>query len=99
MDTLDSLLIDWRLSLVSRNRSAGTVKDYLLSGQKLIDWLTQERHSLEPEIPARVLRRYLATLDHLSPATVAKQYRNLQQFGSVDQPPGLRTTGTRRRGS
>jgi hypothetical protein len=27
-------------SLVSRNRSTGTVKDYLLSGQKLIDWLT-----------------------------------------------------------
>ncbi|CAN5714187.1 site-specific tyrosine recombinase XerD [soil metagenome] len=95
-DPLRDFLEDWRVHLRARNRSRGTIESYLTCGTALCDWLDQGGHdSTHNAITRNVLEQYLAAMhERVSPATVAKHYRSLQQLfrwlvvdGELDRSP------------
>ncbi|MFR9803663.1 tyrosine-type recombinase/integrase [Pseudonocardia sp. RS010] len=91
MDSLDDLLIDFRLHLVARNRAPRTVTGYVQAGEAFVRWLRETGRSTAPEdITHRVIEAYLVALADrpqqrhtwkpVSAATVAHHYRSLQQW-------------------
>ncbi len=82
VDDLALLLPDWRTHLRARNVAPSTVSSYLTVGANLLKYLTANGM---PTTAAAVhrdhLEAFLAELtDRVSPATVAKHYRSLQQL-------------------
>jgi site-specific recombinase XerD len=82
-DVLDEdLLDDWRIHLTARNRRPGTIASYLVVARSFIGYLHAKGM---PTVVASITREhieyYLAELaGRVSAATVAKQYRSLQQL-------------------
>ncbi len=82
LDDLAALLPDWRTHLRARNVAPSTIASYLKVGDNLVTWL----HGAGMPTTARGIARehleaFLAALaDRVSPATVAKHYRSLQQL-------------------
>ena len=82
MDDLTGLLPDWRTHLRARNIAPSTVSSYLTVGDNLLRYLTEKGM---PAGAGRVRREHLESFladlsDRVSPATVAKHYRSLQQL-------------------
>src|SRR3954470_13250005 len=82
IDDLSVLLPDWRTHLRSRNVAPSTIASYLKVGDNLLVWL---REAGMPTGAAGIAREHLeaflaALSDRVSPATVAKHYRSLQQL-------------------
>jgi site-specific recombinase XerD len=82
IDDLSVLLPDWRVHLRARNRAPSTIASYLVVGESLLAYLTE--HGMPTAATAITrdhLEAYLADLtDRVSPATVAKHYRSMQQL-------------------
>lgn len=81
-EPLRDFLDDWRISLRAKNRSHGTIDSYLTCGTALCGWLDEHRPGIgHTEVSSTVLETYLAQMHtRVSPATVAKHYRSLQQL-------------------
>jgi site-specific recombinase XerD len=81
-EPLREFLADWRVHLRAKNRSRGTIDSYQTCGTALCDWLDEHPYGVNhTDITARVLETYLAQMhERVSPATVAKHYRSLQQL-------------------
>lgn len=82
-DSLPVLLEDWRISLRAKGRSLGTIASYLAVGQAFVAYLTEAGLPTAAAAMTREhVERYLAQMRDrgLSPATVAKHYRSLQQL-------------------
>jgi site-specific recombinase XerD len=81
-EPLRSFLADWRVHLRAKNRSRGTIDSYLTCGTALCDWLDEQPYGVNhTDVSSRVLEAYLAAMhERVSPATVAKHYRSLQQL-------------------
>ena len=82
IDDLAVLLPDWRTHLRARNVAPSTIASYLKVGDNLLVWL---REAGMPTGAAGITREHLeaflaALADRVSPATVAKHYRSLQQL-------------------
>ncbi len=82
VDDLTVLLPDWRTHLRARNVAPSTIASYLTVGDNLASWL---REAGTPTTAGAIAREpieaFLAALaDRVSPATVAKHYRSLQQL-------------------
>src|SRR5947209_2595485 len=82
IDDLSVLLPDWRTHLRARNVAPSTIASYLKVGDNLLVWL---REAGMPTTAGGVAREHLeaflaALSDRVSPATVAKHYRSLQQL-------------------
>jgi len=82
IDDLAGLLPDWRTHLRARNVAPSTIASYLKVGDNLLSWL---RETGMPTSAAGIAREHLeaflaALSDRVSPATVAKHYRSLQQL-------------------
>lgn len=82
VDDLDTLLPDWETHLRAVNRSRATINSYLTVGRSFLAYL--RAHGM-PTGASAVTREhveaYLADMQgRLSPATVAKHYRSLQQL-------------------
>ena len=78
-----TLLRDWRVSLRAKGRSLGTIGSYLTVGETFAAYLERERMpSGVTAIGREHVESYLAEMRDrgLSPATVAKHYRSLQQL-------------------
>lgn len=95
-EPLRDFLPDWRIHLRARNRSRATIDSYLTVGKALCDWLDAEGlPSMHTSITPGLLERYLGAMhERVSPATVAKHYRSLQQLfrwlvvdGELDRSP------------
>ncbi len=95
-EPLGGFLDDWETHLRARNRSRGTIDSYLTVGRALVDWLTTNGMADDhTAVSKQVLERYLAEMhERVSPATVAKHYRSLQQLfrwlvvdGELDRSP------------
>jgi site-specific recombinase XerD len=95
-EPLADFLDDWEIHLRARNRSRGTIESYLTVGRALVGWL--EANDLPADhvsVTRAILERYLAEMhSRVSPATVAKHYRSLQQLfrwlvsdGELDRSP------------
>ncbi|HKJ57207.1 MAG TPA: hypothetical protein VJ978_14610, partial [Nitriliruptoraceae bacterium] len=54
--TLRGNLRSWRISLLATNKAPNTIKGYMLSGEKLADWLDDNDH---PGTVADIDRREL----------------------------------------
>src|SRR3954467_2758021 len=82
IDDLSVLLLDWRTHLRSRNVAPSTIASYLKVGDNLLAWLRETgMPSSASGIAREHLEAFLAALsDRVSPATVAKHYRSLQQL-------------------
>lgn len=82
IDDLAALLPDFRVHLRAKGRSPATIASYLAIGATFRDWLADHRlPTTIDKIRRRHLEAYLADLgDRVSPATVAKHYRSLQQL-------------------
>jgi site-specific recombinase XerD len=82
VDDLTVLLPDWRTHLRARNVAPSTIASYLTVGTNLLVWLTEQGMPTTASGIAREhLEAFLAALvDRVSPATVAKHYRSLQQL-------------------
>lgn len=90
-EDLAELLKDWRQNLYARNRAPRTVIDYLASGEMFYEWLVEKGHPTNATtIDHKRIEGYLVDLANrkqlrytwkpVSPAYVAKNYRNLQQL-------------------
>ncbi len=82
VDDLAVLLRDWRTHLRARNVTPSTIAGYLEVGDNLAAWL---REAGMPTTASGIAREHLeaflaALADRVSPATVAKHYRSLQQL-------------------
>src|SRR3954451_11026415 len=82
VDDLSVLLPDWRTHLKARNVAPSTIASYLKVGDNLLTWL---REAGMPTTASGIAREHLeaflaALADRVSPATVAKHYRSLQQL-------------------
>jgi site-specific recombinase XerD len=82
VDDLTVLLPDWRTHLRARNVAPSTIASYLKVGDNLLTWL---REAGMPTTASGIAREHLeaflaALADRVSPATVAKHYRSLQQL-------------------
>jgi site-specific recombinase XerD len=82
LDDLSVLLPDWRTHLRSRNIAPSTIASYLKVGDNLLVWLQEAGMPTRAAGIAREhLEAFLAALsDRVSPATVAKHYRSMQQL-------------------
>src|SRR3954468_7866873 len=82
MDDLSVLLPDWRTHLRSRNVAPSTIASYLKVGDNLLVWLREAGMPTSATgITREHLEAFLAALsERVSPATVAKHYRSLQQL-------------------
>ncbi len=72
----------WHIALRSSHRSDRTLEVYLLALDQLIEWLTDEGHSMEvTEITPNDLRLFIVhMLDTRSPATAKQRYSSLAVF-------------------
>jgi site-specific recombinase XerD len=82
VDDLSVLLPDWQTHLRARNIAPATIRSYLTVGANLLRYLTDKGM---PTTAAGVsrdhLEAFLADLsDRVSPATVARHYRSMQQL-------------------
>jgi site-specific recombinase XerD len=96
IDDIRTLLPDWRTHLKARNRSEATIASYRACGVALAAYLVEQGM---PTTVTAIKREHLeayfaAAVDRLAPATVAKQYRSLQQFwkwladdGEIERSP------------
>lgn len=96
IDHIRTLLPDWRRHLKARNRTESTIASYLRCGENLAVFLTAQGM---PQSVGNITREHLESffgdlLDRVSPATVAKHYRSLQQFwkwlaedGEIERSP------------
>lgn len=83
VDDVRGLLPDWRISLRARGRSRATIASYLTVGDKFAQYLEQQGMPTAVSSIAREhVEQYLADMRdrELSPATVARHYRSLQQL-------------------
>lgn len=96
INDIRTLLPDWRRHLRAKNRSASTIASYLRCGENLAGWLAaQGMPTLVGSIRREHLEAFLGDmLERVSPATVAKHYRSLQQFwkwlvddGEIERSP------------
>lgn len=101
---LTELRQDFRTNLFARGRQPSTVTNYMEVADQFIEWLREHKLSTSaPKVTRKHIERYLADLASrrqkrytwkpVSPATVARHYRTLQQFfkfieteGIVDSP-------------
>lgn len=81
-DDLALLVEDWEIHLKAKGRAAKTIQSYLSVGNEFVGWLrTEGRSTRAVDIRSRDVEGYLAALtERVSPATVAKHYRSLQQL-------------------
>src|SRR4051812_46856083 len=82
VDDLAVLLPDWRTHLRARNVAPSTIASYLKVGDNLLTWL---RDAGMPTTASGIAREHLegflaALTERVSPATVAKHYRSMQQL-------------------
>jgi site-specific recombinase XerD len=80
---LSDLLADWRISLRARGRSLATIASYLTVAESFCAYLSASGMPRAVEAISREhVEAYLADMRErgLSPATVAKHYRSLQQL-------------------
>lgn len=82
LNDVRTLLPDWRRHLRAKNRTFETIKSYLRVGEAFAAWLVDTGVTTHVDKIAREhVEAYLADMiERLSPATVAKHYRSLQQF-------------------
>ncbi|HLM07104.1 MAG TPA: tyrosine-type recombinase/integrase [Blastococcus sp.] len=82
VDDLSVLLPDWRTHLRARNVAPRTIASYLEVGRNLLAWLTEAgMPTTASGVRREHVEAFLAALgDRVSPATVAKHYRSLQQL-------------------
>ena len=82
VDDLAVLLPDWRTHLRARNVAPSTISSYLRVGENLLTWLHEAgMPTAATAVKREHLEAFLAALsDRVSPATVAKHYRSLQQL-------------------
>jgi site-specific recombinase XerD len=95
-EPLADFLDDWAVHLRAKNRSRGTIESYVTVGRAFCDWLAVSgRRDAHTAITRATLETYLAQMhERVSPATVAKHYRSLQQLfrwlvvdGELDRSP------------
>jgi site-specific recombinase XerD len=82
VDDLAVLLPDWRTHLRARNVAPSTIASYLRVGENLVGYL---REAGMPTTAGAITRDHLeaflaALMERVSPATVAKHYRSMQQL-------------------
>lgn len=82
VDDLAVLLPDWRTHLRARNVAPSTIASYLRVGENLVGFL---REAGMPTTAGAITRDHLeaflaALVERVSPATVAKHYRSMQQL-------------------
>src|SRR5215212_7665579 len=82
VDDLNVLLPDWRTHLRARNVAPSTIASYLRVGENLLEFL---RVAGMPTTAGAIARDHLeaflaALTERVSPATVAKHYRSMQQL-------------------
>lgn len=82
VDDLGSLVKDWRISLRARGRAKGTIESYVAVAQTFHAFLLANgMPTAASSITREHVEHFLAGLfDRLSPASVAKHYRSLQQL-------------------
>lgn len=100
MDDLSTLLPDWSRHLRAANLAASTITSYAMVGRHFLDYLTAKGMPTGVGAISREhVESYIAdTIDSgLSPATVAKNYRSLQQLwrwlvddGEISESPMAR---------
>jgi site-specific recombinase XerD len=82
IEPLSDLLPDWRVHLRAKGRSRRTIDSYLSVAEVFCDYLVQ--HKMPTGVTAvkrHHIEQHLAEMqDRVSPATVAKHYRSLQQL-------------------
>jgi site-specific recombinase XerD len=95
-EPLADFLDDWAVHLRAKNRSRGTIESYTTVGRAFCIWLaTSGRADAHTAITRSTIETYLAQMhERVSPATVAKHYRSLQQLfrwlvvdGELDRSP------------
>ena len=81
-EPLADFLADWEIHLRALNRSRGTIESYTTVAAAFCAWLAAEGLPDDhTAITRATVGRYLAALhERVSPATVAKHYRSLQQL-------------------
>jgi site-specific recombinase XerD len=81
-DRLADLLEDWRVHLRSRNRSRATIESYMTVGRTFTAYLDANgMPATASGVTREHVEHFLADLhERVSPATVAKFYRSLQQL-------------------
>ena len=82
VDDLAVLLPDWRTHLRARNVAPSTIASYLRVGENLVGYL---REAGMPTTAGAITRDHVeaflaALMERVSPATVAKHYRSMQQL-------------------
>lgn len=96
VDDLGLLLPDWRTHLRARNIAPTTIQSYLVVGANLLAYLRERGMPTTAGGVAREhLEAFLADLtERVSPATVAKHYRSMQQLfrwlvedGEIERSP------------
>jgi site-specific recombinase XerD len=88
LDDLSEYLSDWATHLKSMNRAPSTIESYLKCGEELLRFLrSTHRSTLIHDVTRSDLEAFFAALveqgtgrGSLSPATVAKHYRSIQQL-------------------
>jgi site-specific recombinase XerD len=84
LDDLREYLPDWTAHLKSRNIAPSTIDSYLKCGRELLAFLLNtDRATLVQQIGRSELEAFFAAMTDrptISPATVAKHYRSIQQF-------------------
>ncbi|HEY2878934.1 site-specific integrase, partial [Nocardioides sp.] len=96
-DDLSILLPDWRRHLRATNKAPLTIDSYLAAGNGLLDFLRGTgMPTAVHDLTREHIELYLVSMQdrRLSPATVAKHYRSLQQLfrwlvedGELDRSP------------
>jgi site-specific recombinase XerD len=81
-EQLADFLPDWRVHLRAKGRSRRTIESYLAVAESFCDYLrTHDLPSEIMDVRRTHIEQHLAELhDRVSPATVAKHYRSLQQL-------------------
>ena len=79
---LEALLPDWKISLRARGRQPSTIDSYLTCARNLHAFLvTNGMPTVVTSITREHIEHFLAEMfERVSPATVAKHYRSLQQL-------------------
>jgi site-specific recombinase XerD len=79
---LDALLSDWQISLRARGRQTSTIDSYLTCARNLYAFLVANgMPTVVTSITREHIEHFLADMfERVSPATVAKHYRSLQQL-------------------
>lgn len=82
MTELSELLPDWQIHLRAANKRPATVQSYITVGNSFVTFLTEQGYPTDAsELRTPHVERFMAALhERVSPATVGKHYRSLQQF-------------------